>query len=382
MLKLTASAAGELLALVSNVPLESRLENIAQQLADAFGSQLCVVTDGSRGSALALGRLEHSSQRRAQLCEAVLVPIYSGVTQKDATGAGDAFFGGIVAAVYHHGMPTTSSALITAGSVAAAAGAACVEVIGALPVEGVSAPRIAALCPAAKSYVAAARALDALTSSHGENAATAASASSTGGLDAAWLSSLRDDVDALVGCVAQYASVNTASDSSLAALMDAVRTNKLDPPVVYCSGIGKSGAVASRLAMSLRSIGVRTQYIHGSEWVHGDLGGTRSGDVAILFSHSGKTPELVDVAARLRAKNVAVWAVSSSGESALASASSHHFAAPARDTLLGGVPTRSIVVQEAIANAIVSSFTEALQVTKTDFKANHPGGALGAAKVL
>jgi hypothetical protein len=69
---------------------------------------------------------------------------------------------------------------------------------------------------------------------------------------------------------------------------------------VFTSGLGKSGAPASRLAASLRSIGVRASFIHGSEWVHGDLGGCRSGDIAVLFSHSGRTPELVDAASKLR----------------------------------------------------------------------------------
>lgn len=83
VLKLTASAAAELLSLVSTIPLESRLEHISAQLADAFGVRLCIVTDGSNGSALSLGRPSNSAPRAV---EPVLVPIYTGVTQKDATG--------------------------------------------------------------------------------------------------------------------------------------------------------------------------------------------------------------------------------------------------------------------------------------------------------
>lgn len=144
VLKLTASAAAELLALVSNKPLESSLENVAQQLADAFGAKLCVVTDGSRGSALALGRTAPAAGSAAAAAtavgariEAVRVPIYAGVTQKDATGAGDAFFGGIIASLHHWGFPGKAEELQRVGRVAAASGAACVEVVGALPVSSV-----------------------------------------------------------------------------------------------------------------------------------------------------------------------------------------------------------------------------------------------------
>lgn len=139
VLKLTASAAGELLALVRpGAVLENSLENVARQLADAWGSQMCVVTDGSRGSALALGRPAGSRPPVGlSVVPAVTVPIYSGVTQRDATGAGDAFFGGVVAAAHAWGMPASADGLDRMGRVAAAAGAACVEVIGALPVPGV-----------------------------------------------------------------------------------------------------------------------------------------------------------------------------------------------------------------------------------------------------
>lgn len=157
-LKLTASAAEELLQLVQpGARLESKLEHVAQQLADAFGVLLCVVTDGSRGSALAVGRKYNApaalapvlgSASKGGRTEAVVVPIYSGVVQKDATGAGDAFFGGIIASTHAWGFPTTAQGLHRMGAVAAAAGAACVEVIGALPVPGVSRPRMRALCPA------------------------------------------------------------------------------------------------------------------------------------------------------------------------------------------------------------------------------------------
>ena len=90
--------------------------SLAQQLADAFGVLLCVVTDGSRGSALAVGRRYNApaalapslgAAAKGGRTDAVIVPIYKGVTQKDATGAGDAFFGGIIASTYAWGFPTT-----------------------------------------------------------------------------------------------------------------------------------------------------------------------------------------------------------------------------------------------------------------------------------
>jgi len=141
---------------------------------------------------------------------------------------------------------------------------------------------------------------------------------------------------------------------------------------------GKSGAVAARLAISLRSIGVRASFVHGSEWVHGDLGGVGAGDVALLLSHSGRTVELVDVARRLAAKRVVVAAITSDAASPLAAAAAAHFLALGEGELLGRVPTRSVVAQEAVANALLTAVAQAGGLTAAGFAAHHPGGAIGA----
>jgi D-arabinose 5-phosphate isomerase GutQ/sugar/nucleoside kinase (ribokinase family) len=377
-LKLTASAAGELLALVSAAPLEARLENVAQQLADAFGSRLCVVTDGSRGSALALGR-----RAGAPWAEAVRVPVYGGVHQIDATGAGDAFFGGIVACVFHRGFPANAQALSDAGAVAAAAGAACVEIVGALPVSGTSAERIEGLCGGiARPFVAAARALDAGASAAGGAGAAPAVVTSAAPA-AAFAGSLRADGEALAGVAARYAQGGAALEGAIRSAVQRLRAASSGASgaggAALCSGVGKSGAVAARLAMSLRSIGVRSGFVHGAEWAHGDLGGAGAGDTAVLFSHSGRTPELVTAAALLRARGAHVVAVTGcDGSSALARAAHDHLPAPARDSVRGApVPARSIVAQEAVANALVSAAAEALALTHAGFLASHPAGAIG-----
>ena len=95
---------------------------------------MVAVTDGSKGAGFATAS-----------GMAVLVPAFGGVQQIDATGAGDAFFGGMVAGLHRHcdaRLPETEDQLIAIGNMASAAGAACCEVVGALPVEGVSEARV------------------------------------------------------------------------------------------------------------------------------------------------------------------------------------------------------------------------------------------------
>ena len=147
VLKPTMGAAAELLALAATEgatcsadeagiePVdESDIVGVAQRLQGAFGVGMVAVTDGSKGAGFAT-----ASGMSA------LVPAFGGVQQIDATGAGDAFFGGMVAGLYRHcdaQLPETEEQLIAIGKMASAAGAACCEVVGALPVEGVSEARV------------------------------------------------------------------------------------------------------------------------------------------------------------------------------------------------------------------------------------------------
>lgn len=145
VVKGTASAAEELLFLFdkqagggsgpaaasSPLPAVKSIEDMAARLGAAVGAQLCVLTDGAHGAGFAA--LPSGSQRPATL----YVPAYKGANQVDATGAGDAFFGGLVAGIAAKGIPREVAQLDWLGRMAACAGAACVEVLGALPVPGV-----------------------------------------------------------------------------------------------------------------------------------------------------------------------------------------------------------------------------------------------------
>jgi len=70
---------------------------------------------------------------------------------------------------------------------------------------------------------------------------------------------------------------------------------------VVVVGLGKSGHVAHSVAATLCSLGTPAVYLHASEAAHGDIGIVGRGDVVILISKSGATPELVRLAPALRA---------------------------------------------------------------------------------
>ena len=155
VLKPTLEAAGELLALANSkgascnpddVDLDDALTDVAIQLLDAYNPKMVAVTDGKRGCGLAVRGSNGNPV-------AVEVPGFDGIDQVDATGAGDAFFGGLVASVYRNGFPSTAEEMKIIGEVAGAAGGACCEVLGALPEPGVSTDRMVELVPEVKSWL-------------------------------------------------------------------------------------------------------------------------------------------------------------------------------------------------------------------------------------
>ena len=365
VVKLTGSAVEELLALIApGSRVEASLEAVTQQLADALGAPLVVITDGSKGAALAVARA------RGGRGTAVRVPAFTGVTQKDATGAGDAYLGGLIAAIYARGLrtplPVVADDLIVLGRIAGAAGAACVEVLGALPVEAVSAARMAALCTDAAPLVRAAAAI---------TLKQAAPPPSVPLLTApvAFATSLASDAAAL-------ASLAAAPEAAASAgAIDAFVSATANGGIVWTTGVGKAGAVAARAAQSFRSVGVRAAFITGAEWAHGDLGGLRAGDTVLAFSHSGRSPELIAVAGAWAARGATTFAITGDGTSPLARAAAHSFTAPAPTELLGSVPTRSVAAQEAVVNALLSTVVASSGLTEKAFRVNHPGGAIGRA---
>ena len=150
--------------------------------------------------------------------------------------------------------------------------------------------------------------------------------------------------------------------------------------VVLTSGIGKSGIVAERLSASLASTGTPSHYVHAAEWTHGDLGRARHGDVAVFLSHSGNTKECVAAAELLKERGITVLSIVGKydcGLRAWSDALINYGVAGTIQDSTGGAPTRSIVVQEMIVNAIECELMARRKFTKSDFLQNHPGGSLG-----
>lgn len=300
---------------------------IAEALRRETGAAMVAMTSGREGCALALPD------------GVVTADAYAIPKVVDATGAGDAFLGGLMACLYHWGLPSDRQAAQRYAHVANAAGAACCEVLGALPHPSSSRQRLTALVPGLVEQLGPpppAAAGDAGRTVP-EDATTLAQSIAA---DAAALRDGHFDLDACV--------------ETFSAALDATAHSGRH---AYVTGIGKSGLVAHRMAASLASIGIPASYVHAAEWAHGDLGSLRAGDALVAISHSGRTAECIAACQYAAARGaLALAIVGAPSDSALARAARHtlRYRLPtSAPEPLGGVPTSSIIAQEALVNAIV-----------------------------
>jgi len=149
---------------------------------------------------------------------------------------------------------------------------------------------------------------------------------------------------------------------------------------VIVSGMGKSGHIARKMAATFASTGTPAHFVHPAEASHGDLGMMTSGDVVIVLSNSGETPELADMVAYTCRFNIPMIGVASRAESTLLMQSDVAILLPQLGEACGTgiVPTISTTMTLALGDALAIAMMEHRKFTPENFRDFHPGGKLGA----
>lgn len=149
---------------------------------------------------------------------------------------------------------------------------------------------------------------------------------------------------------------------------------------IVLTGVGKSGHVARKIAATLASTGSPSLYVHPTEASHGDMGMISNEDAVIALSRSGETKELADLIGYCRRFSVPLIGMTAKPDSALGRASDHLLQLPDAPEACAETraPTTSTTLQIALGDALAVALLEAKGFTAKDFKAYHPGGALGA----
>lgn len=149
---------------------------------------------------------------------------------------------------------------------------------------------------------------------------------------------------------------------------------------VVVSGMGKSGHVGRKIAATLASTGTPAQFVHPAEASHGDLGMVTGGDVVLVLSNSGETPEIADIVAHTRRFDIPLIGVAGREGSTLLRQADVALLLPqaAEACGTGIVPTTSTTMTLALGDALAVALMEHRRFTPEHFRNFHPGGKLGA----
>lgn len=145
------------------------------------------------------------------------------------------------------------------------------------------------------------------------------------------------------------------------------------------TGVGKSGLVAKKIAMTMTSTGSRAFYLSPTNAVHGDLGILSAKDVFVMLSKSGETEELLHLIPSLRNKNVKIVAIVSNGGSRLAKAADFTITLPMEKELcpFDLAPTTSTVIQMIFGDVLTIALMRLHNFSIDEYALNHPAGRIG-----
>lgn len=149
--------------------------------------------------------------------------------------------------------------------------------------------------------------------------------------------------------------------------------------LVFLTGVGKSGHVAKKIAVSMTSTGTRALFISPVDSLHGDIGLVTKDDLFILISKSGESDELLNLIPFIRNKGAACISIVSEQNSRLSKAADISITLPVDKELcpFDLAPTTSTSIQMIFGDVITIALMRLKNFTIDQFATNHPGGKIG-----
>jgi arabinose-5-phosphate isomerase len=153
---------------------------------------------------------------------------------------------------------------------------------------------------------------------------------------------------------------------------------------VVCTGMGKSGHIARKIAATFASTGTPAFFMHPGEASHGDLGMVADGDVVLALSNSGEAEEILTIVPVLKRQGNLLITMTGRPASSMARLADVHLDAGVVEEAcpLGLAPTSSTTAALVMGDALAVSLLEARGFTAEDFARSHPAGALGRRLLL
>ncbi len=149
--------------------------------------------------------------------------------------------------------------------------------------------------------------------------------------------------------------------------------------LIVFTGVGKSGLIAEKIAMTLISTGTKALYLPPTNFLHGDLGIITDKDLLVLISKSGETEELLTLLPFARRRQVRLLSIVSNPNSRLARECDVTIHLPVKKELcpFDLAPTTSTAVQLLFGDALAVALMKAKSFSLNEYALNHPSGTIG-----
>ncbi|MEY2834845.1 MAG: hypothetical protein RLZZ557_507 [Bacteroidota bacterium] len=145
------------------------------------------------------------------------------------------------------------------------------------------------------------------------------------------------------------------------------------------SGIGKSAIIGQKIVATLNSTGTPSIFMHAADAIHGDLGMVQQGDIVMIISKSGESPEIKVLVPLIQNLGNPLIAMVGNLESTLAKGANWILDTTVSQEACPNnlAPTSSTTAQLAMGDALAVCLMETRGFGSADFAKFHPGGALG-----
>ena len=180
---------------------------------------------------------------------------------------------------------------------------------------------------------------------------------------------IENESNAIIGLKAKL-------DNDFAEVVALVLENKGN---LVFSGIGKSAIIAQKIVATMNSTGTTAVFMHAADAIHGDLGIVREGDIVVILSKSGETPEIKVLVPLIKLRGNKIVAMVGNRQSYLASQADFILDVTVDEEAIPGslAPTSSTTAQLVMGDALALILMRCRGFSTDDFAKFHPGGALG-----
>mgnify|MGYP002629232209 CR=1 FL=1 len=173
-------------------------------------------------------------------------------------------------------------------------------------------------------------------------------------------------------------------DNSFIQVVEAIQTTVNAKGKIILAGLGKNAGICQKLVGTFNSIGVSSAFLDPVQAAHGDLGMCQEEDLALVFSNSGETKEVLELIPLIKRLGVKSVAITSAKKSRLSANCDLSLIYTAKEEAcpLNLAPTASTTASLALIDAVAMVFLDQRAFSKNDFAKFHPAGSLGASLLL